>query len=154
MRRAWVNLSVGMFVLALFFMSGCKQLEGERCQMDSDCEEGYICCEKGVADICLPKDKCNVPDAGTDAGIEAGAEAGAEAPPWRLPPWVTPPWYKCNVPDAGTDAGAEAGTEAGIDAKVDAPIIDKSVTPDKMFTPDTKPVVDSTPMDSKAPAKE
>ena len=129
MRRAWVILSVGMFVLALFFMSGCKQLEGERCQMDSDCEEGLICCVIGNVS-CQPRGKCNF-DAGTDSAPKVDAPI-VDAPLLDAPLLDAPP--------------AEAPV-------VDAPIIDKSVAPDKMFTPDTKPVVDSNPMD-KALAKE
>jgi len=142
-----------MFVLALFFMSGCKQGENERCQMDSDCEEGYICCDS-VVDTCLPKDKCNVADASTDAATDGGTDAiktdavTVDSAPKVDAPIVDAPKVDAPIVDAPkVDA-------LMVDAPlVDAPIIDKSVKPDSAFTPDTKPAVDSTPLDTKAPAK-
>ena len=144
MRRAWVILSVGMFVLALFFMSGCKQLEGERCQMDSDCEEGLICCVIGNVS-CQPRGKCNF-DAGTDSAPKVDAPI-VDAPLLDAPLLDAPP---ADAPPADAPLLDAPPAEAPV---VDAPIIDKSVAPDKTFTPDTKPVVDSNPMD-KALAKE
>ena len=32
------------FVLACASLTGCRQNEGDRCQVDSDCGEGLVCC--------------------------------------------------------------------------------------------------------------
>jgi hypothetical protein len=104
---------------------GCKQADGEVCDVTSDCETGLVCCGGGTAGrrgICQPEgDDCRVieprrdsgpptetdggprPDAGpTDAG---GDDAGA---------------VDAGTDDAGTveDGGIDAGTieDAGSDA--------------------------------------
>ncbi len=66
-------------------LAGCKQGEGEVCQIDDDCESGLECnagtmrCQSPGADRAdaSPPADASAPDAGTpDAGPDAGADAG------------------------------------------------------------------------------
>ncbi len=104
---------------------GCKQENGEVCDVDEDCSSGFCCGERDLpvsrgicqaegttcAEIPTPRPDggpdsgpVTEPDAGAveDAGIDAGTveEGGTDAG---------------TVEDAGTDAGtvADAGTDAG-----------------------------------------
>jgi hypothetical protein len=75
-RRAWAAGLLLMWVLA-----GCKQGEGEVCQINDDCEDGLDCnagtgrCQRpGGAptfDAGTP-----TPDAMVDAAVDAGIDAG------------------------------------------------------------------------------
>lgn len=107
---------------------GCKQENGEVCDVDEDCSSGFCCGERDLpvsrgicqaegttcAEIPTPRPDggpdsgpVTEPDAGTDAGAveDAGIDAGT-------------------VEDGGTDAGTveDAGTDAGTvaDAGTDA----------------------------------
>ncbi len=60
--------AVAALLLALT-LTGCKQSEGDRCQMDSDCAEGLICCTLTGASTegtCQLKARCNATDGGAD----------------------------------------------------------------------------------------
>lgn len=68
LRRAALVLVVGT---ALLSWGGCKQGEGERCQLDSDCEDGLRCLilsgnTEGTCQSVGQK------DAGTDATVDGG----------------------------------------------------------------------------------
>jgi hypothetical protein len=81
---------VGALTLVLAGLAGCKQGEGERCQIDSDCEEGLICSTSNST--CVPK------------GVTTDAGPTIDAPP-------------ATTPDAGIpDAGAPDATPATPDA--------------------------------------
>lgn len=73
----------GILAITILLLVGCKQSEGDRCQLDSDCDDGLICCyftTKTVKEgICLPPSKCDLtpePDSGTEDGGEDGAIDG------------------------------------------------------------------------------
>ncbi|PIE19302.1 MAG: hypothetical protein CSA65_02955, partial [Proteobacteria bacterium] len=71
-----------MFTLLLaapLAFTGCKQGEGDRCQVDKDCGEGLRCCYQvsnpssqeliEAGGVCTPDDKCRptvVPDGNID----------------------------------------------------------------------------------------
>ena len=117
--RAWATAS--LLVIAL--IPGCKQGEGDRCQLDSDCEDGLVCCVDPAhiseGGVCREKGKCDVPpvDSGSDT---RPVEAGPDLPP---PDKGTP---DKGAPDTGApDTGA----------------------PDK-GTPDTTPTPDQTSVDT------
>lgn len=126
----------GLSLLAI----GCKQAEGEPCDVNEDCGSGLVCScrldvRAGVRGMCVPEGSPDIcpeirPDAGTaDAGdpgaLDSGAsdsgasdaaadggpeDAGADGGPEDAGTDAGPE-------DAGTDAGADdAGTDAGTDA--------------------------------------
>ena len=100
----WIGLSV---VLALMLAVGaCKQGEGDRCQINDDCETGLVCnASEGV---------CQKPGGSADAGV-ADAEVAVDSSP------AADALSDATVTDAAvTDA---AVTDAGVtDAGVsDAP---------------------------------
>jgi hypothetical protein len=73
-RSVSIAASLGLLLLALGGIASCKQGEGERCQLQSDCEEGLTCnlgegvCRRnveGALDAQLP------PDAPADAAVDA-----------------------------------------------------------------------------------
>ena len=75
---------VAMSILAAVAIVSCKQQEGERCQITSDCEEPLVCapatmtCESttgtgGQIDASLPI------DARIDAGVDAMVDAAPDA---------------------------------------------------------------------------
>lgn len=78
---------VGLSLIATLGV-GCKQGEGERCELHSDCADGLECDREGVsgeASICVPigggadLDASTEDDAGTggdDAGSDAADDAG------------------------------------------------------------------------------
>ena len=78
-RRAAIGLaSVALSLLAIGGVASCKQGEGERCQVQADCEEGLQCNEgegvcrsvsTGDIDALLPI------DAPADAAIDAAIDS-------------------------------------------------------------------------------
>jgi hypothetical protein len=72
---------------------GCKQAEGDRCQLDSDCDDGLICCyftTKTVKEgICLPQSKCDLTPE-SDGGQEDSAVDGPEQDSESQPDTVSP----------------------------------------------------------------
>ena len=92
--REWPKLlSTFLFLATLLATSlaGCKQGEGELCQLTSDCEIGLTCnpvtgtCQSSVTD-----------DGGMDAGSDSGTDGGADG-----------------AVDAPDDAGDASGADAG-----------------------------------------
>ena len=70
MRLAWLT-GISGALLAVALMAGCKQEDGERCQIDSDCEEGLICCvlpNKTTKGTCREKTRCTATDSGVPDG--------------------------------------------------------------------------------------
>jgi hypothetical protein len=116
-------LSLGALSVALS-VAGCKQSDGERCEIDSDCASG-ICGPSGAATgmtsaaglRCVAMLGSQTPvDAGsndtgvipndgsaTETGGDAASEAGSDA-----------------AVDAGSDAATDAASEAGSDAATEA----------------------------------
>lgn len=121
-RGAAPFLACAVLVLTLLLLTGCKQKQGDRCQMTSDCDDELVCCvtpERAVlGGLCFPKDKCDTTP--IDAGPKLDGRKDME--PLK-------PDNKVPAPDS----------------KVPAP--DNKVTDNKVPTPDTKP---PTP-DSKPP---
>ncbi len=73
-----VIASLGLALLVLVGIGSCKQGEGERCQVQADCDEGLLCnVGEGVCraasseaiDAELPPDAA--PDAPVDAPVDA-----------------------------------------------------------------------------------
>jgi hypothetical protein len=58
--------------LALTLLGGCKQKQGDRCQMTSDCEDTLVCCVNSgqvvLGGLCYPQDKCGTIAA--DSGVK------------------------------------------------------------------------------------
>lgn len=84
-------------------LAACKQGEGERCQVNDDCEDGLNCsvatqtCEERAS---VTEIDATVPDAEpADAAIDA------------MPPDAPP-----DAPDAAPDAAVDAAVDAMIDA--------------------------------------
>ena len=83
----WIGLSV-LAPLALMLVVGCQQAEGERCQINADCEDGLVC--NASEQICQ-QPGAGAPDANTtdssppidalDAmpAIDGGVDAMADA---------------------------------------------------------------------------
>src|SRR5687767_6021181 len=74
--RAWLLLGVGLGSLAL---AGCKQQEGERCELASDCASGLECVPVEKQDKqCKQPGGAPIVNPGTGgAGGGAGGTAGA-----------------------------------------------------------------------------
>ena len=117
----------------LLTIGACQQGEGDRCQVNSDCEDGLVCCYAVRAPTfenvvegatCSPANRCNnagTPDQGT--GVDRGATGDRGA-----------------VGDGGTDARArEAGTQPDQQAKAE----DGGPATDKGTKGDSGPVVDA-----------
>ena len=71
-RLAYVLVPLAVLGLSAGFMNGCKQGEGERCQVDSDCDQDLDICNEGTG-LCQPKGKAGAdavpaPDARVDSG--------------------------------------------------------------------------------------
>ena len=101
------NLLVQLLSLALLIapvaLSGCKQTEGERCQVDADCDDGLRCCygttlnptseQRAVGEgaVCVAAANCGgqtTPDASVeedgatkDSAVEEDAPASDTAKP-------------------------------------------------------------------------
>ena len=64
---------VVLLAVAALSLAGCKQAEGERCQMDSDCDDGLQCCKvQGKPAVCKPTGKCG--DTAADGGSTDGGK--------------------------------------------------------------------------------
>jgi hypothetical protein len=70
-RLAFVILVSGPWAVAL---SGCKQGEGERCEVDRDCSSGLVC---DVNNVCRHPDRIGLPP---DADLRQDAVAPEVAP--------------------------------------------------------------------------
>jgi hypothetical protein len=107
--------------LLLVLLGGCKQDEGERCQIDRDCTEGLICCTLG-RDAAVSEGICR-----TAADCLAGGEGEAEPP---LDAAVDVPADTTPAPDGAADGALEpalddapapdVAPDAGPDAPADA----------------------------------
>lgn len=87
--RTWLagSLLLGLLCLPL---GACKQGQGERCQVDDDCEEGYLCCvrevDRALGGTCQPENACELTPV-TDGGIDMGeldlgkADRGVDSKP-------------------------------------------------------------------------
>ena len=64
-------------VRALGATTGCQQGEGERCQTNSDCEDGLTC--NRSTNTCLSGSTQSGIDAGIDAPLDAAIDAGLDA---------------------------------------------------------------------------
>jgi hypothetical protein len=114
--RLRAHLVPALVLTAAFSLAGCKQSNGERCEIDSDCASG-ICGPSGAAVGMTSAAglRCvamlgggTVIDAGTGGGSDAadapvdgaGAEAGTDA--------------ETDGGDASTEAGADAAATDGL----------------------------------------
>lgn len=87
-----VILGCVLAAAGLAAIGGCKQGEGERCQVTADCDDGLICnqatfeCVQGMSsgpiDVLPPIDgpPLDTPDA-PDSAIDAAPDAAPDAPP-------------------------------------------------------------------------
>ncbi|RMH40446.1 MAG: hypothetical protein D6689_13800 [Deltaproteobacteria bacterium] len=101
------SCALALSLVALAAAPACKQGEGQRCEIDSDCEDGLICSPgPGGQSVCVPDTSGTpvdaapkpMPDASADAAPSDAAppDAGVDAaPPDAAPPDAAPP-------DAGT----------------------------------------------------
>lgn len=126
MRHAWATaLLLAVFVT---LAPGCKQAEGDRCQLDSDCEDGLVCCidqqQANLGGVCQPQGKCGPTpaDAGSDGTVTDGAPDG------ELPPDQGPSPDSAATPDQG-------------------PAPDVTPTPDTTSAPDQQSSVDTFAVD-------
>lgn len=127
MRLAWVTALLLAGILTL--STGCKQGEGDRCQLDSDCGDNLVCCvdpaNLNEGGICRPQGKCdlNPTDSGTD-GTSQDAEPDLVEADGPTPDQATPD--QGPTPDKG---------------------VDQALTPDVTPAPDQQSSADSTPLD-------
>ena len=89
MKRLLLVTSIAV-VASLSTLAACKQGQGDRCQVDDDCESGLVCnkakntCQSSQggdldADVIEPTPDAAV-DAGPDAPTDAPVDAVADAP--------------------------------------------------------------------------
>lgn len=74
-----------IFLLFCLLFVGCQQGRGERCQTDSDCSSGYLCCKPAGASAytsgkCLPINECEEADASVDVEEDVVEEPKTEEP--------------------------------------------------------------------------
>lgn len=75
MRAMRLNTILTLTCVAFLFC-GCKQEEGESCQIDDDCDEGLICCKDNPfatetdRGICMTQEECDTRDVSTDPSAE------------------------------------------------------------------------------------
>ena len=108
------RFSSGLFALGLAVVvgvAGCKQAAGERCQLDSDCEDGFICRYVGMPNPAeggqcqssqSNSDAAPLPDAAVDGATDGSSDAADAAS------------------DAAPDASPDAAGDAAVDAAPDA----------------------------------
>ena len=82
--RSFVCIAFALLVLALAFVNGCSQDEGEPCQVDRDCADGLEC--RGASNNergqCVSKDEAqDTGDAGTPPEVDAALDAAKKPPP-------------------------------------------------------------------------
>lgn len=78
--RETLSLCAALFSICLG--TSCKQGEGDRCQLDSDCDDGLVCCVDSAkvaqGGVCRPAGKCDLAptDGGTDGKVDGGKVDG------------------------------------------------------------------------------
>jgi hypothetical protein len=90
--------SIALLALGLSLLAGCKQGEGDRCEVNSDCESG-LTCEK------VPGSSSDFACQGRDysPGIDATVEADTSAPLSDGPPATTDTRDAAPSPDLQPD---------------------------------------------------
>ncbi len=126
MRRSLATWSGAvLLLLGTLLLGGCKQKEGDRCQLDSDCSEGLFCCvnpgERAKGGICTLPGRCEL-QGDQGPGIDGPRREGGA------------------VDRAPGESGASDGTKpdtqstpdttAPADTKVDSPSPAPDITPD------------------------
>jgi hypothetical protein len=114
--RSLRSLSLAL-VLGALGSAGCKQSEGDRCEVDNDCQAGLTCENpQGTSGHCIaPMTVTPTPDAGPklDAQPQAGPDAARDAP-------VPDAAVEAHPADAPPDQSAlDGGADAAGDAHVD-----------------------------------
>ena len=110
--------SLTLLAAVALSLMGCKQGDGEVCDVVGDCETGLVCCGGGTSGLPLrrgicqpPGDMCVVVDAGPgrDSGPELDGGPGPDGGP------TDAGGDDAGTVDAGTDAGTveDGGTDAG-----------------------------------------
>lgn len=118
--------SLMLFTAVSLSLVGCKQADGEVCDVDSDCETGLSCCGGGealVRGLCQPEAaecRSRPDDAGPDSGPPPDAGPSPDAGPRDAGPTDAAPSdaaaSDAAASDAATDGGEppmDAGTDAG-----------------------------------------
>ncbi len=128
LRRAAVAL--GVLLLMAFGPTGCKQTEGEACQVNSDCKSGLVCCFDSQTGKGTCQDQCLAPDGGRVDASQADASQVDAAPADSEVMDAAP--VDAQVVDAGP-ADAVAADVSPADAQpvdaapVDAGLVDATV---------------------------
>jgi len=127
MRHTLAVIACGALVLAL--LSGCKQKQGDRCQMTSDCEDNLVCCVSGsqvvTGGLCYPQEKCGA------ITVDGGTKDIGQKDIQKIPD-------KASGDKPPTDTKAPTPDTKAPDTKAPTPDT-KAPTPDTQApTPDTK----------------
>lgn len=72
LKRAWIAL-IWMCVAASG-SSACTRAEGESCQLNSDCEDGLICCARSARGICATRGTEQCGQSTTDSDSDSGPD--------------------------------------------------------------------------------
>jgi hypothetical protein len=95
--------------VAVLSLSACKQSEGDRCEIDNDCQSGLTCENpQGTSGHCTARQGVRVPDAGQDAPRLDTAAPTPDAPADQtpdLPVLDAAPHDATDGGDAAHDAG-------------------------------------------------
>jgi len=122
-----ISYTLGLSLL----LGGCKQGEGERCQLEGDCDDELTCCvdpgNRAFGGICLPQDKCELSafDGGVNDAELEDQMASSEG-----------------LVDGGT-ADAEPKDSQPDHPLVDSVPLDKALVPDSPMPHDTSTIKDS-----------
>jgi hypothetical protein len=139
----WI-LACGMILVSPLALSGCKQHEGDRCQLDSDCEEGLTCCVEEINRLlggrCFSAGQCDKQskDSGVkDLGqpIDSGTDATVKKD-------VAIDQGKDTKPTIDHDLAKDTKPTMDQKATADLKVVDQKVVVDQKPTVDTKPTVD------------
>jgi hypothetical protein len=115
---------LGVVLLVTLGLGGCLQTEGERCQVNSDCQDGLSCCVGDDPDDVLRGGFCcagTQDDAAVDAAVDATSDGASDADGGLDAPAVDVALaVDTAAGDAAPDADASPDAQADADAAPDA----------------------------------
>jgi hypothetical protein len=106
----WFSLAAALCTSAV--LPGCKQSEGDRCEVDNDCTAGLLCDNPtGTSGHCSSRPGTTLP--AVDSAAPARLDGGAlDATRDVTVPDVAPDSVDARAPDAAVDAAADLAAEA------------------------------------------
>jgi hypothetical protein len=104
------RLLTAVLPLGLALLAGCKQGEGDRCEVNSDCESGLMCFMRGNAKVCQSSGFVPTADASVDSAPAADSAPLPDAAPGAPDTADVAPAPPDLAPDAATADARLDGT--------------------------------------------